>query len=598
MNQNNHAADLRQRAEVTVLKNADQFPEKIEDLSYNQIRTILHELRLHQAEFEMQTEELKETQERLQDSQTRYFDLNNLTSVGYFHWHALKTIKAAVDEHAIVAITDTQGKITYANEKFCALSKYSNEELLGKDHRLLNSGFHPKKFFNNLWETIGVGKIWKGEIRNRAKDGTFYWVDTTIVPFLDEAGHPYQYIDIRTDITESKRLEVVLMEAKEKAEAANRAKDQFIAVLSHELRTPLTPVLMSVSTLQDDPTLTTELRDELSMIRRNVELEASLIDDLLDLNRLAYGKILLNLQHTNLHTILRNIPEICRDDLHKNHLRLHLELNASQHFVNADEGRLQQVFWNLIKNAIKFTPSAGTITIRTSNTRSGIIQTEVSDTGQGIAPQVISTLFVAFEQGKSQSGIYRGGLGLGLAICKSLLELHGGKIWVESEGESQGSTFYVELPLINGLVSTKLSDTLTHSVTKWSPKVGEHNARILLVEDHADTVRLLSRLLERGGCKVTTAISVGTAMVAASEARERKEKFDLLISDLGLPDGDGWEIMRELHDLDGLPGIAISGFGMENDIEKSKAAGFTEHLTKPIQFGKLQTTITAMIGNH
>ena len=309
MNQNNHAADLRQRAEVTVLKNADQFPEKIEDLSYNQIRTILHELRLHQAEFEMQTEELKETQERLQDSQTRYFDLNNLTSVGYFHWHALKTIKAAVDEHAIVAITDTQGKITYANEKFCALSKYSNEELLGKDHRLLNSGFHPKKFFNNLWETIGVGKIWKGEIRNRAKDGTFYWVDTTIVPFLDEAGHPYQYIDIRTDITESKRLEVVLMEAKEKAEAANRAKDQFIAVLSHELRTPLTPVLMSVSTLQDDPTLTTELRDELSMIRRNVELEASLIDDLLDLNRLAYGKILLNLQHTNLHTILRNIPE-------------------------------------------------------------------------------------------------------------------------------------------------------------------------------------------------------------------------------------------------------------------------------------------------
>ena len=506
----------------------------------------------------------------------------------------LKTVKAAVDEHAIVAITDTQGLITYANDKFCAISKYSREELLGQDHRILNSGFHPKAFFRDLWETVSHGRVWKGNVKNKAKDGTFYWVDTTVVPFLDAAGEPYQYVAIRTDITKSKQSERVLKEAKEAAEAANRAKDQFIAVLSHELRTPLTPVLLTVSALETDTTLTSNLHEELSMIRRNVELEASLIDDLLDLNRLAYGKILLRLQLADLHSILGNMQGICREDIQAKHLKLRMELNASRHYVNADEGRLQQVFSNLLRNAIKFTPANGIITIRTSNSSAGMVQTEVADSGRGIAHEVISTLFVAFEQGKGKNTLHSGGLGLGLAICKSLVELHGGKIWAESKGEQQGSTFYVELPTTIGSEPTGTSAAPARSDAEWNPKVGDRNVRILLVEDHADTARILRRLLERGECKVTTAQSVGSALAAASETRERNEKFDLLISDLGLPDGDGRQIMQELHDRDGLTGIAISGFGMEEDVKKSRAAGFAEHLTKPIQFGKLQRAITVI----
>ena len=362
-------------------------------------------------------------------------------------------------------------------------------------------------------------------------------------------------------------------------------------MLSHELRTPLTPVLMTVSAREADTTLTAELREELSMIRRNLELETSLIDDLLDLNRLAHGKITLRLQHADLHDILRNVLEVCREDIKAHNLKLRLELSASQHTVNADGGRLQQVFWNLLKNATKFTPADGTITIRTSNSRAGIVRAEVADTGRGIAPEIIPSLFVAFEQGgtkKTTEHSGGGGLGMGLAICKVLVHLHGGKIWVVSKGEYQGSTFFVELPTATGQPPTETAAASARPATKWNPKVGDHDLRILLVEDNADTLRILSRLLERAGCKVTTAQSVSAAMAAAQEVREREEKFDLLISDLGLPDGDGRDIMRELHERDGLSGIAISGYGMEEDIEKSRAAGFAEHLTKPIQMQELQ----------
>jgi len=638
----------------------------------------------------------------------------------------LTNLKKAIDEHDIVAITDPQGVLTYVNDRFCALSKYSREELIGQNPRVLNSGYHPKGFIRNLWETISHDRIWKGKFRNRAKDGSIFWLDTTIVPFLDAQGKPYQYMAIRSDITELKQVEEALLESKERlnfalqevqigawelnlkdhtsqrtlihdqifgyeallqnwtyemflehvlpedryevdesfrkaqearsrwnfecrirradgevrwiwaagghqvdstglptkitgivqditerkraeenlntakeaAEAANGAKDQFIAVLSHELRTPLTPVLMTVSARETDTTLTAELREELSMIRRNLELETSLIDDLLDLNRLAHGKITLRLQHADLHDILRNMLEVCREDIKGHGLKLRLELSASQHTVNADGGRLQQVFWNLLKNATKFTPADGTITIRTSNSRAGIVRAEVADTGRGIAPEVIPSLFVAFEQGGMKTTEHSGGLGLGLAICKALVDLHGGKIWVESKGEYRGSTFFVELPIANGHPPTEVAAASARPATKWNPKVGDHDLRILLVEDNVDTVRILSRLLERAGCKVTTAQSVSAALTAAQEVRESEEKFDLLISDLGLPDGDGRDIMRELHDRDGLSGIAISGYGMEEDIEKSHAAGFSEHLTKPIQIQELQDAISAVVGSE
>jgi CheY-like chemotaxis protein len=320
-----------------------------------------------------------------------------------------------------------------------------------------------------------------------------------------------------------------------------------------------------------------------------------LIDDLLDLNRLARGKIDLRLQPRDLHRILRNVLEICRGEIEPKDLTVRLELTATDYAVNGDAGRLQQVFWNLLKNATKFTPADGAITVLSFNPRPGIIRVEVADTGIGIAPQIMDRLFVPFEQGKAEITRRFGGMGLGLAISKAVVDLHGGKIWAASEGRDKGATFTVELPFTHSEVSMKDDLRPEVFVTDWRSKIGDRKLRILLVEDNVDTLQTLSRLLERNGCSVTAAGSMGAALAAAQAAREGAEKFDLVVSDLGLPDGGGQDLMRELRDRDGLSGIALSGYGMEEDIEKSRAAGFHKHLIKPVQFEVLQAAISELV---
>ncbi|MCX6967173.1 MAG: ATP-binding protein, partial [Verrucomicrobia bacterium] len=424
-------------------------------------------------------------------------------------------------------------------------------------------------------------------------DASVHWLAGRGQVFRDAAGRPMRMLGINIDITDRKRMEQEFQRATENALAANAAKDRFLAILSHELRTPLTPVLMTISAREADTELKAELREELAMVRRNLELEARLIDDLLDLNRIARGKIALRLQPTDLHNTLRNVMAICREEMEAKGLSVHLDLAAPQHNVNGDSGRLQQVFWNLLKNSTKFTPTGGSVTVRTSNPRPGTVRTEVADTGMGIPPEVIPTLFVPFEQGETRAAGHLGGLGLGLAICKAVVDRHGGSIWVESEGEGKGAIFFVELPFTR--VPVPLEPGVPEQQTaQWNPRINGRNMRILLVEDNEDTMRILSRLLERAGCEITPARTLRAALEKARALRERGEHFDLLISDLGLPDGDGRDLMRALRDRDGLPGIAISGYGMETDLEKSRAAGFSEHLIKPVQIKELQAAISRL----
>ena len=416
----------------------------------------------------------------------------------------------------------------------------------------------------------GIRERIEYEKRYLKRDGSRLWSHVTVSAVRDAAGQWNRSITTVEDISERKQAVEALQRAKEEAEAANRAKDQFLAILSHELRTPLTPALITVSAHETDAALTPEYREDLATVRRNLELEARLIDDLLDLNRLVRGKVELRLQASDLNRILQNVLEICRAEIEAKGLLVHLELTAAKHNINGDAGRLQQVFWNLLKNATKFTPSGGVITIRSFTPRSGGVRVEVADAGIGINPEVIPRLFIAFEQGETETKQHFGGLGLGLAICKALVDLHGGKIWVESGGEGKGATFFVELPTIDDQVPRENSASPTQTAKDWSQKNDGHRLRILLVEDNEDTLRILSRLLERAGYKVTPAQSLGTALAAAKTAREGgAEKFDLVVSDLGLPDGDGRDLMQELHDRDGLPGIAISGYGMEDDIKKA-----------------------------
>jgi hypothetical protein len=370
-------------------------------------------------------------------------------------------------------------------------------------------------------------------------------------------------------------LQKTNLELEEKARS-NLAKDQFLAMLSHELRTPLTPVLASALALESEPDLPEEIHESLQMIRRNVELEARLIDDLLDLTRIDQGKVQLNFEIVDAHSLLQTAVEICQAEIDRKHLSRSLNLRARNVHMRADPARLQQIFWNLINNAVKFTPSEGKISISTSNDSNGQLRVEIADTGLGIEPESLPKIFDAFEQGgRTQLG----GLGLGLAISKALVEAHKGTITPQSAGRNKGSTFTLVFP-----TREKAEAQIAPAA---SPRLPERQPmRILLVEDHEDTNRSLTNLLRRRGYHVQSALNFESAINLGE-----KEQFDVLISDLALPDGSGIDLMQKLYSKQPLLGIALTGFGMEDDIRKSYDAGFKHHLVKPIDLNKLDSLI-------
>ena len=360
------------------------------------------------------------------------------------------------------------------------------------------------------------------------------------------------------------------------AERANLAKDRFLAMLSHELRTPLMPVLTSLLGFDHDEDVPDAIRPTLHMIRRNVELEARLIDDLLDLTRISKGKVQLSLEHVDAHELLRNALEICQAEIDQKHLGLVLELAADRVQMEADPARLQQIFWNLIKNAVKFTPEGGRLTIRTSNDAEGNFRVEVADTGVGIDAESLPKIFKALEQGERAK---LGGLGLGLAISKAMVESHKGQITAESAGRGQGATFTASFP-----TSERLDGKAANGV---APSTTERKSlRILLVEDHEDTNRSLTQLLRRRGYHVEPAHNIAKALDVAATS-----EFDVLVSDIGLPDGTGVDLIQQLKATRPIFGIALTGFGMEEDIQKSHDGGFYHHLIKPVDLNKLDSII-------
>ena len=371
--------------------------------------------------------------------------------------------------------------------------------------------------------------------------------------------------------------------------AANAAKDQFLAQLSHELRSPLTPVIAMVGELEAEVPDSKPVKEALEVVRRNVELEARLIDDLLDVTRISKGKLQLSFEPISIHQILQRAYEICRKEIETKNLEVSFALRASHPYVAGDPARLQQVFWNLIKNSVKFTPEKGRITIETLNRAPDKIEVCIIDTGIGIEPDAIGKIFNAFEQGQSDITKRFGGLGLGLTISKTLIDAHGGRIRVQSQGKDQGATFTVELNTSEIPVERDGDGEAPTADRKREPGVSSH-WRVLLVDDHHDTCLGMKRMLERRGYEITIAHS-------AEQAAEkvRTQDFDLLISDIGLPDRSGYELMREVRLSKPLPGIALSGFGSEQDVNQAREAGFAEHLTKPINFERLEKTIQGLL---
>lgn len=414
---------------------------------------------------------------------------------------------------------------------------------------------------------------------------------------------------VRDQIDEQHRHEAALRTARDAAEAANNAKDRFLAALSHELRTPLSPVSITLDSLAHDDALPPQLRDDVEMIRRNIDLETKLIDDLLDLSRVANGKLRLQLAPVGLHDLLRHVLEICAAELQSRDVNVRFELRAATDRVLGDPARLRQVFWNLVKNAIKFTPHEGAasedgagraVVVATSNPSPGRVLVEVRDEGLGIAADVLPRVFDAFEQGGARRATQSGGLGLGLAISKAVVDMHGGLISARSAGPGRGSTFIVELSTCPAAVAMPGTQSVSSPLSAGAG--ANHNSdgnghlnhngramRVLLVEDHLDTARAMAKLLRLSGCVVHAAASVAEALKLAAA-----EPIDVLVSDIGLPDASGYELMRELKSRYGVRGIALSGYGMEEDARRSREAGFEDHIVKPVNVSQLRLAIARM----
>jgi len=385
-------------------------------------------------------------------------------------------------------------------------------------------------------------------------------------------------------MAERRRVEEELQQQKSIVEAANRTKDHFLAMLSHELRTPLTPVISALESLETEPTQTKDAKTSLAMIRRNIELETQLIDDLLDFTRIARDKMQLRFAPMDAHQAVSNVVEICRAEAKFKRLHVDLNLRAKSCHLIADTAKFQQIIWNLLKNAIKFTPEGGDITISSNNPSEAVFAVSVRDTGIGMEPEVMQRIFDPFEQGNRSFEHRFGGLGLGLAISKSLAQAHGGTLTAQSDGSNRGSTFTL---LMEAVPQGEAAGVASKAVTD-----SERQAlKILLVDDHHDTCTALEKLLARRGHLVAVSHDVQSAMDAAV-----RNKFDLLISDIALPDGTGIDLMIQLRAIANVPGIAISGFGNDGDIERSLQAGFSEHLIKPIKLDKLEAAIDRAVG--
>jgi PAS domain S-box-containing protein len=443
---------------------------------------------------------------------------------------------------------------------------------------------------------------YQAEGRMRQADGGYRWHLHQAVPLKDEQGQVIKWFGTATDIEDQKQLEQernYLLQrersAREAAETANRIKDEFLAVLSHELRSPLNPILGWVKLLQTrqfDPAAT---KRALETIERNAKLQTQLIDDLLDVSRILQGKMVLNVCPVDLESVIDAALETVRLSAEAKGIAIHKVISSDVSTILGDSGRLQQVVWNLLSNAIKFTPNGGHIEIRLIQNGTSV-QIQVQDTGKGISPEFLPHVFEYFRQEDGSTTRKFGGLGLGLAIVRYLIEQHGGTVQVESPGENLGATFTVHLPLL------KDEDKKTKDASEFDTSLVPHHSslpladfKLLVVDDEADMRELILTILEQAGAEVKVVASAATALETLASFETH-----MLISDIGMPDMDGYELMRQIRRLPSeqnrrIPAIALTAYAGEVDQQHALAAGFQKHLAKPVEPAELVATIVDII---
>jgi PAS domain S-box-containing protein len=485
----------------------------------------------------------------------------------------------SVDEYAIYML-DMDGKICTWNLGAERLKGYKGHEIIGKNFACFYTpeDIGAGKPQHNLQSARQHGHFREQALRVR-KDGCHFHAEVSLTLIRDSSGRELGFSKVTRDITDQVRARSIEA-ARLAAENANKAKDEFLAALSHELRTPLTPVLAAAGYLVDNARkIPKKFTQELDTIQRNVKLQARLIDDLLDLTRVTRGKIELHFDRLDAHGLIQEALDVAKYDIKKKHLRVATALKAKQHHIWGDRIRLVQVLWNLLNNAVKFSANGGTIEIATSNDDHKHINLLITDHGIGIESDRLTEVFKPFEQGNASVTRTFGGLGLGLAISKHLVDLHDGAIRVASRGRSQGSTFTV----IFDVVEQHIGKT---GVSARVPNKPSKSLRILLVEDHGDTRRTLCRLLKHFGHHISEADSTRRALEIM-----RSKAFDVVLSDIGLPDGSGYEVISRAKERQSVKGVALTGFGSDEDIRRGREAGFDFHLTKPVDFHELRSVL-------
>lgn len=525
---------------------------------------LLDALEEAEAEAGVLRERLLTVSAELEATRQNYLELFDMAPVGY-------------------VVLDDGGVIQELNLTACQMLGASRAALI--DHPLVDmvAGEDTRRFLDHMRRCRNdLGPI-ETEVRLQLQTGGTLPVQLT--SRRSAAGERPLFQTVLIDLTERQRLEEARLAAERErqareadgrvAQARADAKDQFIAVVSHELRTPLTPVLLAARDLARRTDLPPGVRRLLEIIHRNVLAEARLIDDLLEATRWTVGTLRLDRRPVNLHEALGEVVESMQDELDAHALSLRFELAAQRAVVQADVGRLKQVFANLLNNAIKFTPPGGCLRLASADRPEGSVRIEVSDSGIGIPPEAIERLFEPFERAGPDDAAARSGLGLGLAICRGIIRQHGGRVWAESAGPGHGASFFVELP---GAGSVQVS-----AGRLASPASGaEEPPKLLLVEDDEDTAAMLAMLLGEHGFRVSVSHSLHQARELASE------RWDVVVSDISLPDGSGLELL-ELGDgvRSAATRIALSGYGATSDVEASLRAGFTAHLVKPVEMEQL-----------
>jgi PAS domain S-box-containing protein len=540
-----------------------------EGIGKHAVTQLFQELKVQQEELTAQNHQLIETQHALEESRDRYVDLYDFAPIGYM------TI-------------DSSGMILEINFAGAALLGKERNKVVGFPFNAFVTASEKPQFSEHLRrcrqldrESVTTEVTLNGstsvQLITRLRSGN--------------TGEAPVFLTALVDVTPRKQLEQERREAEETRQKVARdreftraradAKDHFLATLSHELRTPLTPI---VATMSDDRLIALApepLRAALNTVRRNLELEVRLIDDLLDVTRISRDRLVLTHERVDLHVVAREVVDMLNQEIQRRDVRVVTALEASTHFIVGDSVRLRQVFWNLLGNSIKFTAAGGTVTVSSSDGPVGFVQVMVKDTGIGMERDMIDSINAEGEAARSMPLQSTTGLGLGLAICRGVITAHGGTLHARSGGTGRGSVFIVQLPIAAHTESPRRSA---------EPRQPEEERRaqrlrILLVEDHQDSADMLSQLLLLHDFEVEVANTVEKAVAKA------REGFDLLISDIRLPDGSGLDLMRRLRTTQKIHGIAISGFGTEQDRHRSQEAGYAMHLTKPVDFNRLLEAI-------